>query len=100
MKNDTISKNRSFIATGILALGFVFFIFEGQALAQNDGKVDLVAGPTLGVSLHYGPDYESASSGDKRGPSFFAIGPTIGGYLGLDFKRPEKTFNFELGLTP
>ena len=66
----------------------------------NDGKVDLVAGPTLGVSLHYGPDYHSERSGDGRGQSFFALGPILGGYLGLDFKRPDDAFNFELGLTP
>lgn len=66
----------------------------------NDGKIDLVAGPTLGLSLHWGPDYESESSGDGRGSSFFALGPIVGGYFGLDFKRPDKAFNFELGVTP
>ncbi|HEX7478275.1 MAG TPA: hypothetical protein VF331_10750 [Polyangiales bacterium] len=55
-----------------------------------------VVGPTLGVSLHYGPDYRS----DLDGHKFFAIGPIVGGYVGLDFPRPGKIFNFELGLTP
>jgi hypothetical protein len=64
------------------------------------GRVDLVGGPTLGLSLHYGPDYESASSGSNRTSSFFAMGPIVGGYLGLDFKRPGELFNFQLGLTP
>ena len=67
---------------------------------STDGGKDLVAGPTLGVMLHYGPDYKSEKKGDGRGPSFFAMGPIVGGYLGLDFKRPEKAFDFELGLTP
>jgi hypothetical protein len=66
----------------------------------TDGKVDLVAGPTLGVSLHYGPDYHSERSGSGRTPSFFAMGPQIGGYFGLDFKRPGEQFNFQLGLSP
>lgn len=66
----------------------------------SGGKVDFVGGPTLGISLHYGPDYKSAASGDNRTASFFAMGPTVGGYVGMDFKRPDKTFNFELGLTP
>jgi hypothetical protein len=50
--------------------------------------------------LHYGPDYQSERAMDKRGPSFFAMGPTIGGFVGVDFKRPTKAFNFQLGLTP
>ena len=66
----------------------------------TDGKVDLVAGPTLGVSLHYGPDPQSERSGSGRTRSFFAMGPQIGGYLGLDFKRPDERFNFQLGLSP
>lgn len=88
----------------LFGLGFKMLQFEPSATLKfrkvNDGKVDLVAGPTLGISLHYGPDYHSDLSGDQRGPSFFALGPIIGGYFGLDFKRPDKTFNFELGVTP
>ncbi len=67
---------------------------------ESEGRVEFVGGPVLGLSLHYGPDYESDSKGEDRGPSFFALGPTVGGYLGLDFKRPGETYNFQLGLTP
>ncbi|MCP4599374.1 MAG: hypothetical protein GY847_02365 [Proteobacteria bacterium] len=67
---------------------------------QTDGKVDLIAGPSVGMSLHYGPDYNSDKSSDGRGASFFALGPRIGGYFAVDFKRPEETFNFQLGLHP
>jgi len=63
-------------------------------------KVDLIVGPSFGLILHYGPDYRSESSGDGRGPSFFALGPHFGGYLGLDFKRPGKVFNFQVGIHP
>jgi hypothetical protein len=66
----------------------------------GNGRTDLVGGPTLGISLHYGPDYKSESSGDGRTNSFFAMGPLIGGYVGLDFKRPCKKFNLQLGVTP
>jgi len=62
-------------------------------------RTDFIVGPSLGLSLHYGPDYTSESSDPGRGPSFFALGPTIGAYLGLDFKR-ESSFNFQLGLRP
>jgi hypothetical protein len=65
----------------------------------TSGKVDPIGGPTLGMTLHYGPDYESTNRSPGRGPSFFALGPTLGGYGGLDFKRPDKTSNVQLGLT-
>ena len=74
----------------------VALLFHGG----GGGRVGLVAGPTLGVSLHYGPDYRSAVSGDGRGPSFFALGPQLGAYLGLDFARPGKRFDFQLGASP
>ena len=58
-------------------------------------RVDWIVGPSLGLSLHYGPDYTS----ELDGPKFFALGPTFGGYFGLDFKQPG-VFNFQLGLHP
>ncbi len=59
-----------------------------------------IFGPTLGLSFHYGPDYNSESSGEGRGPSFFAMGPRIGGYLGLNFERLGKSFEFQIGVHP
>lgn len=59
-----------------------------------------VVGPALGVSLHYGPDYNSESSGAGRTPSFFALGPIIGGYAGRDFIRPNKAFDVQIGFSP
>jgi hypothetical protein len=64
------------------------------------GKVDVIVGPSLGLTLHYGPDYRSPRARSDRGPSFFAMGPRMGVYLGLDFKRPGKRFDFQLGLRP
>ncbi len=66
---------------------------------QSD-RVDLVVGPSLGFSLHYGPDYLSESGGDLRGPSFFALGPRVGAFFGLDLKRPNGDFDFQLGFSP
>jgi len=71
-----------------------------QRRLRTDGAVDFVVGPTVGLSLHHGPDYKSEPSGAGRKPSFFALGPTVGAYMGLDFKRPGESFNFQLGLTP
>jgi hypothetical protein len=63
-------------------------------------RLDLVVGPTVGLTFHYGPDYTSERSGPDRTPSFFAMGPRIGAYLGLDFKRGDSNFNFQLGIQP
>jgi len=63
-------------------------------------RLDLVLGPTIGLTFHYGPDYASERSGPGRTPSFFAMGPRIGAYLGLDFKREDSSFNFQLGIQP
>jgi hypothetical protein len=67
---------------------------------QSDKKIGWVAGPALGVSLHYGPDYKSGPSGDSRTEDFFALGPIIGAYAGLDFRRPGERFNFQIGVSP
>lgn len=87
----------------LFAAAFETLQFEPSASLRfrlpTRGAVVPILGPTLGVSLHYGPDYESEVSGDGRGPSFFALGPILGAYGGLDFSRPEKSFNFQLGLT-
>lgn len=88
----------------MFGLAFDMLQFEPSVTLKfrriGSGRTDLVGGPTLGMSFHYGPDYNSESSGDGRTPSFFAMGPLIGGYIGLDFKRPAKKFNLQLGLTP
>jgi len=67
---------------------------------RSNNNVGWVAGPALGISLHYGPDYKSETSGSGRSQSFFAMGPIIGVYAGLDFRRPGEKFNFQLGLSP
>ncbi len=66
----------------------------------REGKLDWVGGPLVGVGLHYGPDYRSEASGPGRTESFFAAGPTLGAYAGIDFPRPGKAFDFQLGISP
>jgi hypothetical protein len=68
---------------------------------KSNAAARWVAGPMLGVSLHYGPDYKSEASGVDRTPSFFAMGPIVGGYAGLNFKRSNgDQSRFQLGLSP
>ena len=69
-------------------------------VVKQGERRDLVAGPSLGVSLHYGPDFRSEPDGDLRGPSFFALGPRVGAYVGVNFKRPSESFDFQLGFSP
>ncbi|MCK9524192.1 MAG: hypothetical protein M0R76_14285 [Proteobacteria bacterium] len=88
----------------MFAFAFQMLQFEPQLTLlfrhRVGGNVDFVGGPSIGVSLHYGPDYHSARSGRDRGKSFFAAGPMFGGYMGFDFKRPQKNFHYQLGLAP
>lgn len=102
--NMSLDVDLPFFRPILFAAAFKMLQFEPSVTlkfrVESEGKVDFIGGPTVGISLHYGPDYTSEQSGDKRGPSFFAMGPIVGGYVGLDFKRPGKTFNFQLGLSP
>ncbi|MBN1945737.1 MAG: hypothetical protein JW797_08665 [Bradymonadales bacterium] len=85
-------------------LGFDMIQFEPSVRLTFDRSIgdstSLVMGPVLGLTVHYGPDYESDTEGEARGPSFWAFGPTVGGYFGIDFTRPGELFNFQLGITP
>lgn len=87
----------------LFAAKFDMLQFEPQVAFQRrfarDGA-DFLLGPSVGVSLHYGPGYESEASGAGRDPSFWAVGPMFGGYAGFDFDRDGKLFNFQLGLSP
>lgn len=88
----------------LFAFAFRMVQFEPTVMLKFSGRhnnnVGWVAGPVLGVSLHYGPDYHSEASGSGRTESFIALGPIFGGYAGLDFRRPDKRFNVQLGLSP
>lgn len=88
----------------LFALAFRMVQFEPTVMLKfsdrGNNKVGWVAGPVLGVSLHYGPDYHSEASGSGRTESYVALGTILGGYAGLDFKRPYQRFNFQLGLSP
>lgn len=88
----------------LFAASFDMLQFEPSVILRYRrlmaGNTDFIAGPSLGVSLHYGPDYKSESSGENRTESFFAMGPIIGGYFGFEFKRQDKALNIELGVSP
>jgi hypothetical protein len=103
-KNVSLFLNLPVMRPLLFAAAFKMLQFEPEAALLfrkvSDGRADLVGGPTLGIIFHYGPDYRSDSKGDERLDSFFAMGPKVGGYLGVDFKRPGKKMNFQLGFSP
>lgn len=88
----------------LFAAAFDMVQFEPSASlrfrVRGSGRTDLILGPTAGISLHHGPDYRSEKDGAGRGPSFWALGPLLGGYVGADFVREGRSFNGQLGFTP
>ena len=71
----------------LFASAFKMLQFEPQISIEfyknlND-ITSFIFAPGLGVSLHYGPDYNSDM--DNRGKSFFASGPLISGLIGISF---------------
>jgi hypothetical protein len=62
------------------------FTYEFSKVVSE--KLDLITGPGLGVSFHYGPDYQSQLRDLKN--SFFAIGPFFSWQTGIAFKKEGK----------
>jgi len=86
--NTGIGFNLPVMRPILFGLAFKMLQFEPEFVVDiktrmND-RLDFIAAPSLGVSLHYGPDYKSDRT--NRSPSFFAAGPIAGVHLGLGFK--------------
>jgi hypothetical protein len=100
----TITVNIPVMRPLLFAAAFKMLQFEPEVtlkFRKYDGqKVEFWMGPTFGVTLHYGPDYNSERSGPGRGESFFAMGPKFGGTFALTFDRPGEKFDFILALAP
>ncbi len=69
----------------LFAAAFKMLQFEPQIIMEMSHQLrdnlSFVSGPGLGLSLHYGPSYQSTN--DERGDSFFSVGPIICGSVGL-----------------
>ena len=74
----------------LFGLAFRMLQFEPEYIVEIKSKltsdVNLVWGPGLGISLHYGPDYKS-SKGDNDRRDFFAAGPFVSGLVGVQFQN-------------
>ncbi|MBN2544124.1 hypothetical protein JXI42_14785 [bacterium] len=61
--------------------------FEFKKAIKDD--LDFLIGPGVGLSLHYGPDYESDVD-ENRGESFFAAGPFISSLFAFNFQNSAE----------
>jgi hypothetical protein len=61
-------------------------IWEKNVVLKN-GK-NLIYGPGIGLSFHYGPDYESDL--DDRGEDFYAFGPIINYSIGIALDNNQR----------
>lgn len=73
----------------LFGLAFNMLQFEPEITLEYNKiineKVNLVTGPGIGISFHYGPDYKSDLS--NPGASFFAMGPLVSWQTGIEFKK-------------
>ena len=76
----------------LFGLAFKMLQFEPEFTLEKrkelNSKVDLLSGPGLGLSFHYGPDYKSKLKDLSN--SFFALGPFISWQTGFVFKQEGK----------
>lgn len=73
----------------LFGLAFKMVQFEPEFTLEynkliND-KINLVTGPGIGISFHYGPDYKSDLT--NLGELFFALGPFFSWQIGIQFKK-------------
>jgi len=90
--NRSLTFNLPLMRPVLFGLAFKMLQFEPEFTLEfnkplND-KLNLVTGPGLGVSVHYGPDYKSNLSNPTS--SFFAVGPFLSWQTGLALKKEGK----------
>jgi hypothetical protein len=83
----------------LFGLAFKMLQFEPEVTLEFNKlineRIDLVMGPGIGISLHYGPDYKSDL--DNPGESFFAMGPFFSWQTGIAFKK-ESDIKSAIGI--
>ena len=88
-ENHSLTFNLPVMRPVLFGLAFRMLQFEPEFTIEYNKlineKIDLVTGPGLGISFHYGPDYTSDLS--NTGKSFFAMGPFLSWQTGMAFKK-------------
>ena len=87
--NRSLTFNLPVMRPVLFGLAFKMLQFEPEMTLECNKliseRINLVTGPGIGISFHYGPDY--TSDPDNRGPSFFAMGPLFSWQTGIAFKK-------------
>ena len=90
--NHAIAFNLPVFRPILFGLAFKMLQFEPEFIYEYsktvNEKIDIITGPGLGVSFHYGPDYKSKLRDLSN--SFFAIGPFFSWQTGIAFKKEGK----------
>jgi len=85
-ENQIASFNLPVMRPLLFGIAFKMLQFEPEFTyefhAQLGGR-DFFAGPGVGFSLNYGPDYTSDT--ENRGTEFFSLGPILSMYAGTEF---------------
>lgn len=88
-ENHSITFNLPLMRPILFGIAFKMLQFEPEVTFEYNKvineKIDLVSGPGIGISFHYGPDYQSDL--DNRSESFFAMGPFLSWQAGIAFKK-------------
>jgi len=91
-ENQSLTVNLPVMRPILFGLAFNMLQFEPEVRLESNKfineKIDLVSGPGIGISFHYGPDYTSDLS--NPGESFFAMGPFLSWQTGIAFKKENK----------
>jgi hypothetical protein len=72
----------------LFAAAFQMLQFEPALTYEyrfGSGQRRAVAGPGIGMSFHYGPDFNSNL--ENRGEDFFAAGPIVNLLMGIEFEK-------------
>lgn len=88
----------------LFGAAFKMLQFEPQLFYERrvevSGTTELAIQPSLGVSFHYGPDYETEKSTPfEERDNFFAAGPLVSTLIGLQFGN-EKELTRMVGVRP
>ena len=101
-ENGTVALNIPLFRPIVFAFAFDMIQIEPLVMyehrfEQQNGMTPVV-GAGLGMVFHYGPDYRS--SADKRGESFFSIGPLFSGFAGLKMGESNLTAGIKGFISP
>jgi len=87
--NHSLTFNLPMMRPVLFGLAFKMLQFEPELTLEYNKlineKINLVTGPGIGISFHYGPDYKSDLS--NLSESFFAMGPFLSWQTGIEFKK-------------